>query len=215
MGTDHGEWLNRRRTWTCGRTWTCAECDDAECSALLHGARLGTIRFLVEQWPDALRERAGNGDLAIRVAAGLRRTDALPWIEFLLVQQFPESIKERDGAGRTPLHVAASRLVNLDVFTAILQMRTHSAREQDDEGNPPLHLCCFVPWRDDRPREARALARVLLRRWPELAHVANHRGELPLQSRGGARTVGRGPRAPRAASRIGATRREGRVAASA
>jgi ankyrin repeat protein len=147
---------------------------------------LPTVRFLLEQWPDALQYRDGDGSIALHMA--IARDDPDMSIVRFLTDLRPQSLQETDRNGSAPLHAAVAQLQSpvhphfdfrqrrdlQELVRYLMERRPESLMEADHRGFLPLHVAAA--------REVLALeaVRVLLEMRPDAVEVTDNHGCLPL-----------------------------------
>jgi ankyrin repeat protein len=70
--------------------------------ALKEKAPLEQIQFLLEEWPESIHLKDGEGCLSVQVAAHAWSAESIGY----LVEEWPASVNEVNDVGATPLHLA-------------------------------------------------------------------------------------------------------------
>ena len=105
------------------------------------------IRVLVEAYPDALKEKYGNGSLPLHSACG---SNAPFDVIKLLIDVYPDAVKEKNNFGYLPLHSACGSnaffgvrfAICFDVIKLLIDVYPSSVKEKDMNGYLPLHSAC-------------------------------------------------------------------------
>jgi ankyrin repeat protein len=131
-----------------------------------------TLQFLLQCWPEAVREPLvdydDSGRTLMHEAAKHQNRPAAT----LIAAEWPESVRVRSQRGRLPIHEAASRCHDTSLCQFLVGQWPESVRERCHEGMIPLHEAARTGRID--------AARYLVEQWPESVSVATNRGWLPL-----------------------------------
>jgi ankyrin repeat protein len=131
------------------------------------GGEIEVVRFLVERWPEGIRERKSNGDTALHLAALWQRTEVVTF----LLERWPEGIRETNVLGQTPLHITA-RIGDNETARALVERWPEGVRARDKEMRTPLHWAAGSGEPD--------VVKFLLERWPAAIRRRDRRGDTPL-----------------------------------
>jgi ankyrin repeat protein len=135
--------------------------------------KIDVVKFLVERWPEGVREKSELQATPLRLAAGVGDIDVVKF----LVEQWPEGMREKDNILNTPLHLAA-----LGGFTEVVKLLVdgwpEAVREKNNFGDTPLHLAAMHTYRAAEPDWE--VVRFLEERWPEGMQALNNAGKTPL-----------------------------------
>jgi len=146
------------------------------CALRQNRMSLDNVRFLVEQFPKALRVNRKVlpiSEVALHVA--LRNNAPLPIIQYL-VEQWPEALK-RNGVHGLPLHVACIKSFRMPLTTInfLIDSWLDALKVPDGKGCLPLHAV-FREHVDDAE-----LIKLLITRCPDAVRIAGfYDQQLPL-----------------------------------
>jgi ankyrin repeat protein len=147
-----------------------------------------TGRFLLEQWPDAVRYRNPDGSNELHMAIGRDFLD-MRVVRFL-IERRPQLLQETDRNGSAPLHAAlalhqspegskdrSTRLHRLrNLVRYLVRRRPESLAEVDHRGLLPLHVAA------EREVPAQDVVRLLVKMRPESVNAKDNHGCLPLHA---------------------------------
>jgi Ankyrin repeats (3 copies) len=148
-------------------------------------APLDVIQFLVETWPDAVKDKEKNkcGELPLHwVFSSNSPLDVIQ----LLVETWPDTVKEKNNNGSLPLHYACHYNAPLDVMQFLVKMWPNAVKAKNRYGFLPLHYACF----HNAPLD---VIQLLVETWPNAVKEKNKDGNTPLalakNAGAGARTI--------------------------
>ena len=81
-------------------------------------ALLKVVNFLVQQYPDSLKEKDNQEKLPLHYAC---ENNAPPQVLEFMVQQYPDSVMEKDKDDLLPLHYACDKDAPLQVLEFLVQ----------------------------------------------------------------------------------------------
>jgi len=146
-----------------------------------------TIRFLVQAWPDAIREKDSMGYLPLHYACRYGCTDIE--IELLnractvkssltviqrLVRAWPDAVRVQDEVGRLPLHVALRFGCTADVVQFLVHAWPESCQVSTRNDMLPLHFACG--------HQSSAVTLFLLDCYPLAVRFKDNKLQLPLHT---------------------------------
>jgi ankyrin repeat protein len=126
------------------------------------------VRFLVERWPDGMREKIIGGDTPLHTAAKAGMADMVK----CMVKRWPDGMREKNNSGSTPLHLAAA-VGKTEVVRFLLESWPEGTREKNTAGDTPLHAAAAVMGTEE-------VMSLLLACWPESKEALNEIGRTPL-----------------------------------
>jgi ankyrin repeat protein len=127
-----------------------------------------TLKFLSDQWQQAVREKSNDGYLPLHTA--IFKSHPVGTIRHL-IGMYPESVDAACNKGFIPLHEAA-RQGSFDTAEFLIGLRPDSVRARSSEGYTPLH---------EAARKGKLeVAQLLLGNWSEAAQATSNDGWLPI-----------------------------------
>jgi ankyrin repeat protein len=102
-------------------------------------APLSVVQLLVQQLPDAVREKTTDGELPLHVACEYKQSFE---VIQLLIRKYPDALKEKNRIGYLPLHWACEHAQSLEVIQLLVQHHPNAIKEKDSKGWLPLHRAC-------------------------------------------------------------------------
>jgi len=100
-------------------------------------ASLKLVSFMVESWPDAVREKGTEGNTALHFACSSRAP--LDVVSFLL-NRWPGAIGEKTSDEYTPLHFACQSRAQWEVVAILLEKLPEVVTEKTNIGETPFDL---------------------------------------------------------------------------
>jgi ankyrin repeat protein len=140
---------------------------------LHHAAKAGktdVVRFLMESWPDGMKEKNERGFTPLLLAIKAGKIDVVRFV----VESWPDGMREKGPCGNTPLHLAAATGGTEEAVRLLVETWPEGTREKDDYGNTPLHLAAKLGQTD--------IVRLLVETWPEGTREKDDYGNTPLHS---------------------------------
>jgi ankyrin repeat protein len=132
--------------------------------------KIDVVKFLLERWPEGIRERNDHGETPLHLAARMGETDAVN----ILVQRWPDGMRERDNSLHTPLHMAAAWR-KTEVVKILVERWPEGMRATNEDQQTPLHLAL-----EFRYEENIDVVRLLVEQWPEGTRVRDNHLNTPL-----------------------------------
>jgi ankyrin repeat protein len=146
--------------------------------------RAEVVKFLLESWPEGVREKNKDLDTPLHLAAEAGDVESVK----LLVESWPEGIKEKNKDLETPLHFAAESGES-EAVRVLMERWPEGVREKNKDLDTPLHLAAETG-------NVHAV-KLLVESWPEGIWERNENLDTPLH-----RAAGKGER-PRAGTWVG------------
>jgi hypothetical protein len=147
--------------------------------AILKGASMGVIRYLLEAYPVVLEKADCEGNLPLHYAV---MYSSEPIIR-LVADRYPAASQHANLKERMPLHLLCARnwdhqdldLISLDQIRCIFNSWPTAARHADRNGCLPLHVACSQP----QPRWD--VLELLVEAYPEGLLHKDDEDRIPLQ----------------------------------
>jgi hypothetical protein len=148
---------------------------------------LDLIRFLVEQWPEAMDDETDGGEGALHIAA--RNGAPVSVLSYLLQQRPGELRKARGAVSYLPAHCAAKRTnepSEFESFRYLAELRPEAMKERTGCGDLPIHLMLSPDATCSRPIVEAGVpwiqpVQFVLGKWPPAIRERGSDGFLPLQ----------------------------------
>ena len=106
--------------------------------AACHGKQsFSVINFLLQQYPDAIKEKSKDGDLPLHAAC---RYELSLEVIVLLVKQYPDAVTEKSKDGDLPVHLACQSYQSLEVIKFLVRHHPDTVKEKDNDGRTPFDL---------------------------------------------------------------------------
>jgi ankyrin repeat protein len=134
---------------------------------LNNNGRAKVVRFLMECWPEGVREKNKDLDTPLHLAAEAGDAESVK----LLMESWPEGIREKNSNLDTPLHFAAESR-KIEVVSVLMERWPEGIREKNKDLDTPLHLAAEVG-------NAQAVE-LMLNSWPEGVRERNDNLDTPL-----------------------------------
>jgi hypothetical protein len=114
--------------------------------ALLKGASMAVIRYLMEALPVSLEKADCDGNLPLHYAAMYSSEKVIR----LLADRSPAACRHANGKERMPLHLLCARnwdedMLSLSIIDSILMRHPSAVQHADRTGCLPLHVACSQP----------------------------------------------------------------------
>lgn len=147
---------------------------------LMDPESLGVARYLLEEWPEAIRQATNEGLLPLHCLAGKKVPHYVDdnlvrcALTRFLVRMWLPKLRVTTHVGRLPAHVAAASTARVDMMELMVEEHPKSLQARDANGSLPLHQAA------SREEPDLEVVRYLVRRRPESVRERDGFGALPL-----------------------------------
>ncbi len=103
--------------------------------AFYKGASVEVLKLLIEEYPDALKEKNYGGELPLHVAA---KKGASVEVIQLLIKAYPDAVREEDRSENLPLHTAIAGEASVEVLQLLIKEYPDAAKIENRDGFLPI-----------------------------------------------------------------------------